>query len=672
MKWAAAVTIGLAAAFGSLLMGPLWVPADGLFNPQFPDTLDLFFLVTALVPLFLVAGLIGLLFLRLGLASKRRGIATRMALGEQRSTLLRHATRTGSVVGAIAAGAGVLVGVIFAQFWFAESGGIAGGELSVTAITGRVAVFVIAVGVSTFVSFLAIRTMTRGTPDAVEAGAFPADAQTAARSPWRLGLARAWWVAYALALVVAAINRVVPLDNWSMLHLGDPGWLMVTKNLSLAVALLGTLCLVYLVTRWLAVRAVNALAALLRRSDPRGAHSLAADGLLRPSPAKVQVLSLSAIIALLVAASIAGVGHANAISAAGEESNPDSYLFSVSVLDEAPQPPGSVSTPLDADALAALTADPRVRVVPLSLLYADPFEYAAEGPDWRTEGTAQDLTLAIDVAASDAVAPNALREMGLASGVVLDGQNGVLDSYDYGSGGSTGVTEVMVDGQMTLTYRISAPQTFSGMDRDWATGVWGEAPVSGVELFLADGLPDRTSAADIAREYFPEGTAWTYESDIPYWEGVYGSVNLIMMAIGLGIAVVLIVSATATSVKLRRRDLATFAALGASPSALRTAPVWEAAALAASSSIAGALVGVATSVVTTNVFLLKPGAPTELTEILWHAWSDLFSVPWGWIVLAGVVTVGAAALAAAVFGSTMAGRSPVEELRTADKEGAPL
>ncbi|WP_062210765.1 FtsX-like permease family protein [Demequina oxidasica] len=669
MKWAAGITLGIAAALASWMTGAVWVSPETASDPRIPSVFEIFFLGFYLVPLFLVAGLVALLFLRLDLAGRRHEIATRMALGEQRSTMLRGAVRSGLRLGLIVAGAGVIVGAILAQFTFFEAAGVRDGEFSVRALLGRLFVVALAVGTATLVNLVAIEAVTRGTPDDVDNSAHEVSSVARTRSPRFVAIRLTWWIAYALGMAVAVVNRFVPLDAWSVKNLGDPGWLMVVKNIALTIAFFGTLWVVYAITRWLAVHAVERVAALLARGDVAGGRSLAADGLGRPSDTRVRIVSLSAVIALLVAASLAALGHSQAIEAAAREANPNSFLFSVSVLDDAAQPPGFEATPLDAEALGKLVADPRVAVVPVSLLYEDSFDYTNIDPDGLEDGTAQHFSLAVDLATDNAITPDALRELGLTGGVLLNGDQSSIYADNFDGSDPTGVSDIVVDSIATPAYRISTPLTFNASDRAWATGTWGAAPVSGAMLYLADGDLEQSSAADIAREYFPEGTAWTYEPGITGWASIYGGISVAMVAIGLGIAVVMIVSATATSVRLRRRDLATFAALGATPKVLRAAPVWEASALAASSYVAGALVGIVTSVVSTNVFLLKPGAPSQSSEILWHAAQDLGAVPWAWVLVAGVATVAAAAIAAAVFGASMAGKSPVEELRTADKEG---
>ncbi|WP_430868178.1 FtsX-like permease family protein [Demequina aurantiaca] len=666
MKWAAFVTIGIATTLVALVAGPLWAAPVDSNNPLIPPFYDLLFLAIYLVPWFFIAGLIALLFLRLDLAGKRQGIATRMALGEQRSTILRKATREGIRFGVIAAGSGVAVGLISSQVLAGE--GLQGGEgkLSVSALLSSLLVFVVAVATAALVSLLAIAAVTRGTPDQVDAAALGARVIATNPSRKRVVAERVGWITYAIAFVLATINRLVPLDNWALLNLSEPGWLMVLKNLALTIALVGTLWMIFLVSKRLVVRAVRWAAELLEAGNSRGGRSIAADGLARPSDSRVLTLSVCAIVSLIVAVSVAGAGHAQSLSSAGAAANPEAFLFSIDVGEGVAQPPGFTQVSLDADALAALVADPRVAVVPISLFYSDPLDVAYLGPDRSTHDSPQNLTLATDITASDAVAPNALRTLGMTGGVVVDGQDALLDAYD-GAGGYGGVSALSVEGQGTSVYRIGAPLQFTAMDRSWATEIWGDAPISAAGLFLADGLPAQPSAMDIAREYFPEGTAWGYVGGTYGWGTTYVGISFVLVA--MTIAVVLIVSATLTSVRLRRKDIATFAALGASPSALRAAPVWEASALAASSFVTGSAVGVAVSIVATNTFLLKPGAPIQASEILWHAWSDLIAVPWGSLVLAGVATTVVAALVAAVFAASMVGNTPVEELRAADKEG---
>ncbi|MFV0285399.1 MAG: FtsX-like permease family protein, partial [Demequina sp.] len=125
--------------------------------------------------------------------------------------------------------------------------------------------------------------------------------------------------------------------------------------------------------------------------------------------------------------------------------------------------------------------------------------------------------------------------------------------------------------------------------------------------------------------------------------------------------------ASATS---RRRDLATFAALGATPRSLRAAPTWEAVVTVGSAAGIGTLLGVGLALAFSNPFLLAPGAPFDAGEIGWHLAHGLTTVPWLVVIGGCVVAVTAAAIVAGWAGRSMATGTPVDELREAQREGA--
>ncbi|GIG53956.1 FtsX-like permease family protein [Demequina activiva] len=670
MRWAARITIGLAAALATSLSGPLWVEAAWAYGQRIPGYFDLIFLAVYTIPLFLIAGVIAWLFLRLGLAPRRHEIATRLALGQTRSTMVSQAARSGLRSGAIAAAVAAVASAIVSQFTYDESEAPWTGVLSQTTLVAYVGVAVIATATSVLVHVLAMAAVTRGTPDAADAVVAADDDVPGERPGWVRGARLAWWGAYLLGLGVAAVNRFVPLDPWAIETLANPGWLMVTKNIAMTIAIVGTLWVAGAMARRIAERLVRGSALLLGRGGAAGAGSIAADGLARRSATRTRVVTLAAIVSGLVALSLAGLGHSQAIDAATREASADGYLFSVDVFGAQTQPAGFATQALDAEALAALEADPRVDVVPFSLLFDEPYEYTSCYAETCSTGTEQEVLLAVDAEAMDTVAPSALRTLGLMDGVILSGTHWQTDPEGFpAEEGATIEFTYSEATDETPVYRIGTSLELDQTAREWAAETWGPAPTSGAMLFPAAGQPAGMDVFTVADEYFPPSTVWSLDPDSGESFTTFDGVGVALAVIGLGVGVVMIVSTTATSVRMRRRELATFAALGARPADLRAAPVWEATVLAGASAVAGAVVGVIVSVTTTNVFLLEAGAPFDLTEILWHLGADLAAVPWVWMLVVATGTVAAAVVAAATFSRSMSARSPVDELRTADREG---
>lgn len=692
MRWATWIVLGLGAGFGASMAGPVWANVG-----QFDSSDDYAWLIWISillvygVPGLLLTGVLGTAFLRIGLVGERDALMTRIALGERRGDIARAAARDGGRAGLIASAVGVPIGMaitqVTSQVALASSQGFPG-EPSVQwgAVAWALAVVAGFTAVGAFTHVIAYTAVTRGTPDAM-AAASAAGTEVPRKSAfqgsrWARILRVLPAVTFGFGLAIVALNRAVPLDAWAVTHLSPAGWLMVTKNIGLTLAVLGGVWWGYRAVTWAGERVVRGASAVLGRGDATGGRAFAADGLARPNETRRRVLAITAIVAALWAWAWAANGTSDAQNQAALALDADAIVTSVDPWAGTGLPTGLTRFGLDESAVDQLAANPDLRVIPARVLVEDDASMWIEvpGPVNPSEGeiTYQPFALAIDRADADAVAPDAFRRLGLAAGTQLTGRDVEylrdvtwVEATCCGEGVGTVSTWVGA----TPVYSVWSQAPMTSVDGEWAREIWGDAPVSALLVFTATpdeqfGMP-HDAVISAVNEAFPEGSAYvltadrysgwiSWSSDGFVWVGLLGAVIVVALASAAAFA----------SVRSRRRELATFAALGASPRSLRAAPVWEALVVTGAAAAVGTAVGVALNIVLGNPFLLTPGAPFDLGEIAWHMGRDIAAVPWA-VVLGGAAAVVAVTAAIAWWmARDMASGSPVEELRTADKEGA--
>ncbi|MFV0285153.1 MAG: FtsX-like permease family protein [Demequina sp.] len=688
MRWAAGVVLALGAGFGAWMAGPVWAPLgtfdDGTGPAWLPWLMALFFYG---IPGLVIVGILATLFLRLGLVSARDGLATRMALGATRRDILRTAAVASARDGAIAAAVGVPVGLALAQA-ASDLSPMSSQELPGDpslqwgAVAWAVAVFAGFAVLAGLCGVLAYAALTKGTPDAM-ARAVAGDTDVAAPSlpprAWHRVARAVPVVASVLGFALVILNRTVPLDSWASENLESPGDLVVAKNIGLMVAAVAAVWCAFQLLRWASERAVRTASAVLGRGDATGGRAFAADGLARPSATRRRVLTVTAIVATLWAWSWGASGASEADIEAALSVDAAAIVTSVDPWAESGLPTGLSRIGLDQDVIATLADDPRLRVIPARVLVGAPQTVTlSDGTRDLGEVATAELVLAVDQADADAVAPHAYRTMGLASGVLLGGRDEeYLPGEDFVPRAPTGVGTITTWAGHTPVFGLDSEAPITTVDGEWARDIWGEAPVSSLVVLSAGApnqefgmpSPDVVAAVEAA---VPDGRGFVLSAATDSGWLVLPSHGFAVVLGSIGAAVVVLLAAGVAhaSATSRRRDLATFAALGATPRSLRAAPTWEVVVTVGSAAGIGTLLGVGLALAFSNPFLLAPGAPFDAGEIGWHLAHGLTTVPWLVVIGACVVAVSAAALVAGWAGRSMASGTPVEELREAQRAGA--
>ncbi len=690
MRWAAGIVLALGAGVGSAMGGPVWTS----FGQWTGGDLEWLVWIMALlfygIPGLIITGVLATAFLRLGLVGERDAIMTRMALGERRGEIVRAAARGGATTGLAASAVGVPVGMVIAQV--TDSGALMSSRnfpddpsVQWGAIAWSVAVAVGFTAVGAMVHAIAFAAVTRGTPDAMAAAsAAGTEVPYSTAEPvrrWHRVARTVPVAAFVFGMAIVILNRAVPLDAWAMEHLSPAGWLMVTKNVGLTLAVVGGTWCGYHLLGWAARRLVRVASAILGRGDATGGRAFAADGLARPTETRRRSLAITGTIMTLWVWAVAASGAEEAELAAALALDADAIVTSVDPWAGTGVPTGLTQFGLDQDVIDALTQDPDLRVIPARILVEDDTSMWFSSnldPDER-ELMYQPFSLAITREDADVVAPDAFRQLGLSPGVRLTGRDTeYLRDYEWVEVAccSTGVSTVNTWIGASPVYSLWAQAPMTSVDGAWAREVWGDAPVSALLVFGAGG-PDeqfgmpRSSVIAAVEEAVPEGSGFVLTADAStgWMSFTNDGLAMIIGVFGAVVAVVLSAGVASASARSRRRELATFAALGASPRSLRAAPVWEAVVVSVAAVLAGTVLGAALAVTLGNPFVLTPGAPFDLSEIAWHMGRDLAAVPWLGVLGGAALVTTASALVAWLLGRGMAMGTPVDELRTADREG---
>ncbi len=695
MRWAAGALLAVGAGVGAWIGGPVWGPSG--YFPLDTGCSWLIWLMALLlygVPGLVMVGLLVSLFVRLGLVGERDGLATRMALGEPRGEVVGAAARAGARSGAVGAAIGIPVGMAIAQMTrevSPMSSDTVVGESSLQwgAIAWAVAVFVGFTLLGAACAAIAYAGVTRGTPASLARENLGAAPPTATPSAPPRGWRRAVRLLPALATlygaVIVLINRAEPLDWWAIRYASDPGVVIVAKNIGVMCAWAGGLWFGFRGAMWLVRRILTSLTAILPRGDRSGGRTFAAEGLERPTATRPAVLAINTLVAAFWAGTWVLVGDADGREHAALALDAAAVVTSVDPWAEPGLPTGLSRIGLDPDLLTALRNDPALEVVDARVLveesYTTVHEYEMDGQLHTERVTSTPFSFAIDRDAVDGVAPDALRTLGLMDGTLLHGRTDyLLPATDHSSLTS------YEDGVVLLTTWAGHTEAFAvpgvgapvhTVDGDWARDIWGDSPVSAALIFDPAGPDDvlgdpSTSVLDAVAAHVPEGEGFVLAA-MPG----SGEINLpsngaetLVGLLGAGVVVVLAMSLAAASARSRRRDLATFAALGATPRSLQAAPMWETLVVVGSAVAAGGAIGITLALATGNPILLGKGAPFDATEILWHMGRDLAATPWATLIGGFLLALAAAAAVARAMGRRMVRRTPVEELREAQKEGA--
>ena len=687
MKWFAPLVIGIGALGGGLGFGQVMGP-----NPTDSDLVRgnpyaVLVAVAVYGTVFMVIlGLAAVNLRRLAISARAREWQTERALGGTMRRVVSSEASLGLRHGAAVSGVLLVAGAAARQFlpWFDGLDHLRGGHFQAWAVAGLALVCVMCVGTTVAVYVIAALTAmgasegSNGVPSsvrpprlwghwgrAVRIGAFGIFAAAAVALVWRRAFPIRW--------ELSAMQSSGPDDYW---------W----ASTAVMIFALGSAVLV--------TGAVAALAGLLSRatgraliSRGRGVLLQAGDALARPSTERRIALGTMAIVVGLVT----WVSGASDISAhrnhLADQFAPLAVVRPSTISDQESQPAappeGYAADTLNPALVESLTADSRLVAVPFAYLRADTQAGDDSGSVTCGGGPCDERTWSMDtyvvVDPDDLrqLSPDGLRPFGFATGVTMKGGNGFGFASAWGSPGPTWLT---IDGDRYPVYRSDLALPHSFVDATWTQDRFGEGPVNGVWLNLADpeGLTDeeRLDTIDAILDDAIGGDpsvrrltfSYGYDGESSNGGGSVGGVAMALLGLILGVA--LIGGLAARSARDRRRDLATMAALGASPRALRTAPVVEMLVSTLSAVIAGVGAGLILATLSTQPTLFAPGAPLSLGDTMWLLRWNASQISWapiGVTVLAAVLFTTAVA---AVFAASMARRTPVEELREAIKEGA--
>ncbi|NTV39544.1 MAG: FtsX-like permease family protein [Demequinaceae bacterium] len=590
--------------------------------------------------------------------------ATRLAMGEPRSAVIKRAALRGARHGALAAAIGLPVGVLADLVTYRNNEHALGGTPAWLWTTGLLAAATVVTATMAIIHATLAARRTRGAPSGALATAAGGEPEPSAS-----GKRRAWIVWLALAAVSAVLpmwHRVYPLPD------NGHSPLIIAKNVSIAVLFVALVAIGIRVAADLAALGRRVDVGLLRRGTSlHAARTLAADSLARNSQHTRRAGSLTAVMIGLAAfgatwtavdtaraalhSSLTGPVAITAYDATPRSNFDRQYLPPLG-------PEGYAPEVLDASYVSSLRADGRLIVVPYALLRDDSSTYeliTAEGNS-STEAQQESL-LVIDPAAADAVAPHLLARLAVEGRIYTAGWGQLSDASSSGSprsfaGIEPGLQSIWLGDGHPI---VSAQSTSDSL---------GNAPINGVLLFPADAGVD--VAAAVNHSALPP-TATFVELDRIQPTGPAYAFLSYMGGFALLIATPFIAAVAVMSSRLRRREQATMAALGATRRDLQWVPAIEAGVVGFTGAVAGIVIGVISALAASDPLAWMPGAPVTVSGLCWRAIDALAATPWA--SLAAIAVLGAVLPAAvatlATWGSANA--SPVEQLREAVREGAP-
>lgn len=650
-----AAVMALAATMMGFALGP---SSFGYADPLFYAMAGGFYGGVALI----VAVPVAWGFHALNEARRAKADATRLVMGEARTTVVKRAAWRGARHGAVAAGIGIPTGVVgnLAAYRDQVQGLIPAGLLTVGALTAALVVIALMAGIHTL---WALRR-TRGSTTSAMSTAYADEPTTSSPRTRRARIV--WWGLAALVAVLPLWHRVSPLpDN------GRSVWIIV-KNVSVALLVVALVVIATRIAALLSRRARRRAVELLRRGNSlRAARTLAADSLSRNSQHTRRAASITATLFALAAFATTWTAADSARAALhGSLTAP----LAVTAYDATPRsnfdrqsnpalgPEGYAPEVLSATYLDTLRSNEKLVVVPFALLRDTPYPYELvdEFGESSTTNVEQESLLVIDPAAADAVSPHLLARL-------------AIEGSTYVTGWGT-LSQAAATGQ---------PRSFAGVELGLQSMWLGEGhamvstqgiahalgtpPVNGVLVFPADAGVD--VAVEVAQSD-PPPTATLLEPDNVGPPNSSDSVAVMMAGFALLVSAPFVAAVAVVSSRLRRGEHATMAALGAARQDLRWVPPIEAGVVGFTSAIAGIVVGVVAALAASDPIAWMPGAAVTLSGLVWRLIDAVAATPWA--VLALMVLLGAVVPAAvsALVTWRSADASPVEQLREAIREGA--
>jgi len=687
MRWLASLTIGSAAFFGGMgfgrILGP--DPSDPNLVPENPYTVLVVVAVYG-TAFMVILGLIAVSLRRLAISARARQWQTERALGGTMRRIVASEARLGLRHGILVSGSLVLLGAASRQLlpWFDGHTYLRGGHFELAGLAGILLVVVMCATTTVVVYLVAALTALGAS---VGADAIPTPARATRSRRLRGRTARLITTCVFVAATAALVwRRLVPMPfdppssgAWSRPDYWWSGWAIFVFVVGCVVLVTG---------------AVTATAGVLSRatgraliSRGRGVLLQAGDALARPSTERRLALGTMAIVLGLVTW-ISGASDINvARTRLTNEVAPLALVRPTAIADQdsqaSPPAPGYATETLDPGLVASLSGDDRLLTVPFAYLRTDN-QRADDAESTTCDGgscTEQhwhvDSYAVINPADLARLSPDGLRPLGFTSGVTMQAGHSPFTS----AWGAPGPKWLTVDGARYPTYRSPFMAGADVIDASWAQERFGAPPINGLWLQLShpEGLSpgeqtDKIGAildehigarTDVRRLSFDYG----YDGMFTTGGLSVGGVATAIMGLLLGVA--LVGALAARSARDRRRDLATMAALGASPRVLRMTPVVEMVVTTVSAAVAGVSAGLILAVATTQPLLFAPGAPLSFGDTMWLTRWNAAHISWAPIATAALGAVLLTAIIAAVSAASMARRTPVDELREAIKEGAP-
>lgn len=690
MRWVPAGLFGAVACLGGLAFGA--VPLESLGRDELASMTAYTVLLAAYggVLVLLPASALAWVFHWIGMRATAAEWHAMIDLGADRRTIVREASRDGLRRAAIWAGVGAIAGFTLGLVlpYYRPAGVALGPEPSLYALGGLLLTYLVTLAAAWLVAWLAARSLT----GARAAGSSRDDAGVGRpREPGRdVGRVLAFQlVAFGVSATIMVADRLFGIgpetvynsgDVWIINSLAVTGFICIISGLALAARAIAAL------TRALALR----LARGLERGTTKGGRAIAtsaqiaADGLAHRSGARSLAIGAMGAVMAITALSSTTSSLDDARAETSGRLALEYTLASTDWWDDMAAPSGAVNEPLDTAVVEALMSDTRVSAVPYGVIRDDSWQWTEELPDGSvTEHTTRSTVLVVNPSDLDVRSAAGARPLGLQDGTATSTPAAL--TWENGTFG----------GGRDDLYVLPNSNTTPMVTRPWAEAAYGTIPIVGVMLWPADagdiaGAPqtglnsgmieiavtDEEIAlldevvADAGAASLPAMSVSTNETYgfLTYGSAFVGLLTVLAMPLAVT-GLILTVTLAVATVKDRRRDYATLAALGAAPRALRLAPALESGLTVIAATVVGVPLGTALGLAVSHPTLLAEGAPLDPVETTWGFTWELAHASWALPVLVAAAALGACVAAAAVLGMFMSRGTPVEELRTADKEG---
>lgn len=431
---------------------------------------------------------------------------------------------------------------------------------------------------------------------------------------------------------------------------------------------------------WLCTRALDGLGSWWRRSRVV-TFAVAADGLSHRSTNRTVAVAAVAVVMGLTAHGVTSTEIDRERFDATVPLNPDYVLVAGSHSTGDMVPGGYAGDTIDDATVAALTSSPELDVIPAAIVYGDPIyseesvgevrtsEYTSELHWWQENWIVNDPT----AWSTDQQQRWAL--VGFGGSVAVSGSGWV-----GWAPGNPGPNRTVIENS-TIDYFNAQPlATQAVMDSRLIEPLLGEPPVNALLIYAKDarGLDanDRYNlVSDIVWSTLPEGAAYSNSfpgidtGDLPQ-PALLSTSGRWLFGLGLLASVGLTAAFAAASARARRGELATLAALGASPRVARRSPSVEAGVTVLVASSVAAVVSVIVAAVRLQPLLWEAGAPFDAKVLAINLWWNIANAPWPMLALLIGIATFAAWLMGFVVGTAPAEKTPAEQVRDAIKEGA--